>query len=67
MNSLLVNWLPWSVFMISGVPYFVIASSNASTGASVVRLFDSRHARTRRVAQSRTTVKYTSRAPWGYT
>ena len=36
-----------------------VVRSSASTGASAVRLFDSRHARTRRVAQSSTTVKYT--------
>jgi hypothetical protein len=50
--------------MISGVPYFVIASSNASTGASSVRLFDNRHDSTRRVAQSSTTVKYTKPRQW---
>ena len=26
-----VYWLPWSVFIISGLPYRAIASSNAST------------------------------------
>ena len=42
--------------MISDVPYFVIASSSASTGASAVRLFDNRHDSTRREAQSMTDV-----------
>ena len=36
-----------------------IASSSASTAASAARLIDSRHARTRRLAQSSTTVRYT--------
>src|SRR5437868_2369358 len=45
--------------MISGTPYFVIASSSAATATSAPRLFDNRDAKTRRVAQSSTTVRYT--------
>ena len=59
MKAVAVNWLPWSVFMISGTPWLAIASSSASTAASAARLIDSRHARTRRLAQSSTTVRYT--------
>jgi hypothetical protein len=51
-NSALLNWLPWSVLKISGVPYRAIASSSASRQNSVVMLIETRCARTRRVAQS---------------
>ena len=59
LNSALVNWLPWSVLTISGLPYFAIASSTASIQKSVFMLTDSRQARTRRVAQSATAARYT--------
>ena len=42
MNSALVNWLPWSVLKISGLPYFAIASSTASMQKSVLMLIDTR-------------------------
>jgi hypothetical protein len=57
MKSALVNWLPWSVFMIWGVPYLAIASCSASIGASAVMVFDSLQARTRRLAQSITALR----------
>jgi hypothetical protein len=52
-----VNWLPWSVFRIVGRPQSRIAASSASRQKSVVRLFERRHAKTRRVAQSSTAAK----------
>lgn len=45
--------------MIAGLPSRAIASFSASTGASAARLIDRRQARTRRVAQSSTTLSYT--------
>jgi len=47
-----VNWLPWSVFMISGGPYLVMASSKASLQKLASIVFDNRHDRTLRVVQS---------------
>ena len=47
-----VNWLPWSVFMISGAPCRAIAYVSASTQGSASRVFDRRHVKTLRVAQS---------------
>src|SRR5262249_16738907 len=45
-KSSLVNWLPWSVLKISGLPYWQSACSSASTQKSVPSVFDSRHAST---------------------
>jgi hypothetical protein len=45
--------------VISGTPWRAIASFSASTEASAAKLIDSRYARTRRLAQSSTTVRYT--------
>jgi hypothetical protein len=52
MNAVEVNWLPWSVLKISGVPNRASASSSARTQKSASSVFDSRHARTARLAQS---------------
>ena len=54
-----VNWLPWSVFMISGGPNLWIASFNASTQKSASSVFDSRQASTFRVNQSMMATRYT--------
>ena len=56
-NSLLVNWQPWSVLKISGVPYCANASSRASTQKSAPSVFDSRHDNTTRLTQSITTTR----------
>jgi hypothetical protein len=56
-NSRLVNWHPWSVLKMAGVPYWVIASWTASRQKSVVSVLESRHDSTLRVAQSRTATK----------
>ena len=37
----LVNWLPWSVLKISGLPYFAKASSRAQTQKSASMVLDS--------------------------
>jgi hypothetical protein len=47
-----VSWLPWSVFIISGLPYRAIASSNASTQKLASNVLESRQVKTLRVAQS---------------
>nr|WP_271587062.1 hypothetical protein [Bradyrhizobium sp. CCBAU 53415] len=52
MKAALVNWLPWPVLKISGVPYFASASSRAATQNETSIVFDNRHARTARLAQS---------------
>jgi hypothetical protein len=51
-KAALVNWLPWSVLMISGVPKRASASSSASRQNEMSMVFDSRHASTARLAQS---------------
>ena len=48
------------VLTISGVPKRMIASSSASMQKSAVSVFDSRHDRTRRLAQSSTTARHTN-------
>ena len=53
-NSVLVNWLPWSVLKISGLPCFASASSTASRQNPTSMVIDSRQARTRRLNQSTT-------------
>ena len=56
-KSSLVNWLPWSVLKISGLPYWESASSSASTQNSAPSVFDSRHASTARLTQSMITTR----------
>ena len=51
-KSMPVNWLPWSVLKISGLPYFAKASSRASTQNEASIVFDSRHDSPARLAQS---------------
>ena len=66
-----VYWLPWSVFIISGLPYRAIASSSASTIADrrlqsnlprgqklASNVLESRQVKTLRVAQSIIATKY---------
>ncbi len=53
-----VNWLPWSVLKVSGLPQRARASSRASTQNEASRLFDSRQDSTRRLAQSITATRY---------
>ena len=43
-----VNWLPWSVFMMSGAPNLWIASFKASTQNPASSVFEMRHANTLR-------------------
>jgi hypothetical protein len=52
-----VNWLPWSVLKISGLPYRAKASSSASTQNEASIVFDSRQDRTARLAQSITAAR----------
>ena len=48
----LVNWLPWSVLNISGLPCRARASSSVSVQKLASSVFDSRQASTYRLAQS---------------
>jgi len=48
-KAALVNWLPWPVLKISGLPYRASASSTASMQKSTSIVMDSRHDRTRRL------------------
>jgi hypothetical protein len=47
-----VNWLPWSVLKISGLPQRASASSNASTQNAASIVLKSRQASTARENQS---------------
>jgi hypothetical protein len=47
-----VNWLPWSVLKISGLPQRASASSNASTQNAASIVLESRQASTARENQS---------------
>ena len=51
-KSVLVNWLPWSVLKISGLPNRRSASSRASTQKSACSVFEIRQASTARECQS---------------
>ena len=53
----LVNWLPWSVLKISGGPSRSSASAKASTQKLDSSVFDSRQAKTFRLAQSMTATR----------
>ena len=53
-----VNWLPWSVFMISGGPNLWMASFSASTQKSASSVFEMRQANTFRVNQSMMATRY---------
>ena len=55
-NGALVNWLPWSVLKISGLPCRVSASSTASRQKSTFMVIETRHDSTRRMNQSSTAV-----------
>ncbi len=57
-KSRLVNWLPWSVLKISGLPYRDSASCKASTQNPASMVFDSHQDRTWRVAQSMIATRY---------
>ena len=46
----LVNWLPWSVLKLSGLPCRARVSSSASVHKLASSVFDSRQARTNRLA-----------------
>ena len=56
-KAALVNWLPWSVLKISGLPHRASASSSAATQNDASIVFDSRQERTARLAQSMTTTR----------
>jgi hypothetical protein len=56
MKSIEVNWLPWSVLKMSGLPCRASASSSASIQKSALSVIDSRQARTLRLNQSTTVV-----------
>jgi len=56
-NAAEVNCEPWSVLKISGLPNFARASSSAARQSETSIVFDSRHARTARDAQSMTATR----------
>ena len=56
-KATLVNWLPWSVLKISGLPCLARASSSASTQKSASIVIDTRCARTRRLNTSTTAAR----------
>ena len=60
-----VNWLPWSVLKISGLPYRASASSSATTQKDASIAFDFRQDRTARLAQSMTATKWKKARPIG--
>ncbi len=56
-NASLVNWLPWSLLKISGLPCLPIASSSASTQKPASIVIDTRCESTRRLNQSTTATR----------
>ena len=52
-----VNWLPWSVLKMSGLPWRARASSSVSTQNAASIVIESRHDSTRRLNQSSTTAR----------
>jgi hypothetical protein len=56
-NAVPVNWLPWSVLKMSGLPWRARASSRISTQNAASIVIESRHDSTRRLNQSSTTAK----------
>jgi hypothetical protein len=58
-NAVLVNWLPWSVLTICGVPSRPIAASSASTQNWVSIVIGVRQASTFQLCQSITVARYT--------
>jgi hypothetical protein len=52
-----VNWLPWSVLKISGLPCLASASSRASRQNPTSIVIDNRQARTLRLNQSTTAAR----------
>ncbi|MGA2248323.1 MAG: hypothetical protein ABSH48_25340 [Verrucomicrobiota bacterium] len=57
-NASLVNWLPWSVFEISGCPPLAKADVHARMQNSLSRLLDNSHASTSRLHQSMIATRY---------
>jgi hypothetical protein len=51
-KAALVNWLPWSVLKMSGLPKRATASSSAETQNEPSMVLDSRQESTARLAQS---------------
>jgi hypothetical protein len=51
-NSALVNWQPWSVLKISGLPCAAIAWATVRTQNEASSVLDSSHASTHRLCQS---------------
>jgi hypothetical protein len=51
-KAALVNWLPWSVLKMSGLPKRARASSSAETQNEPSMVLDSRQESTARLAQS---------------
>jgi hypothetical protein len=56
-KAVLVNWLPWSVLKIPGLPERTNASCNASMQNEASRVFESRQDNTARLAQSITATR----------
>ena len=56
-KAALVNWLPWSVLKISGLPWRAKASCTASMQNSTSIVIDSRQAKNRRLNESTTAVR----------
>jgi len=56
-KAALVNWLPWSVLKMSGLPKRANASSSAETQNVTSIVFDSLHDSTARLAQSMTATR----------
>jgi hypothetical protein len=53
-----VYWQPWSIFIIAGLPYRAVASSNGSTQKLASNVLESRQVKTLRVAQSMIATRY---------